>query len=422
MVRARSRARERSARGVVRRVVAATALSLATLLCVGTASALAGPGILLGPDSSSGQFPLTGAQIAAAADSGPNTYTVRGRQGGPSSKITLRGLSIAGLLRGVGFTPSQVNFIQIVGENGGIITLSKSDINSPPFPEGPALIQDRGGTTTFIRPVRGPGDTSDLVRSVPGQPLEMTVNGGSLLSVKVTASARTAKVGQTITFTAELQEPPPGASYSYVWNFDDGRTATGQTVTHRYDAAGNYGPSVEVTGSGGTNARCSGTCGGPGATNITITGSKRSRDQSQGTPLGGGTAGGGTGTGGTGGGTGTGNGSGLTGGAGGGTQASRQRRPPAERAQRPEPRQRFSSDPASGKGKTIIEGVLLQGTGRVLDSGLPQSRAGGTPKPAQGTPGTAGEGSRIAGGMLLALGVVSMGALRERRRVRLNLA
>jgi len=112
----------------------------------------------------------------------------------------------------------------------------------------------------------------------------------------------------------------------------------------------------------------------------------------------------------------------LTGGARGATQPSRQRRPPAERAQRPEPRQRFSSDPASGKGKTIIEGVLLQGTGRVLDSGLPQSRAGGTPKPAQGTPGTADEGSRIAGGMLLALGVVSMGALRERRRVRLRLA
>lgn len=421
MVRARSRARERSARGVARRVVAATALSLAALLCVGTPSALAGPGILLGQGGSGPQFPLTGAELAAAADTGLTTYTVRERQGEPSSKIELRGLSIAGLLRGVGFTPSQVNFIQIVGD-GGTITLSKSDINSPPFPEGPALIQDKGATTTFIRPVRGPGDTSDLVRSVPGQPLEMTVNGGSLLSVKVTASARTAKVGQTITFTAELQEPPPGASFSYVWNFDDGRTATGQTVTHRYDAAGDYGPSVEVTGSGGTNARCSGTCGGPGATDITITGSKRSRDQPQGTPLGGGTAGGGTGTGGTGGGTGTGNGSGLTGGAGGARQASPQRRPPAERAQRPEPRQRFSSDPASGKGKTIIEGVLLQGTGRVLDSGLPQSRAGGTPKPAQGTPGTAGEGSRIAGGMLLALGVVSMGALRERRRVRLRFA
>ena len=268
--------------------------------------------------------------------------------------------------------------------------------------------------------MRGSGDTSDFVRST-GQPLEMTVNGGSLLSVDVSASPRTGKVGQTFTFTATLQAPPPGASFQYVWTFDDGQTATGQTVTHRYTASGDYQPRVEVTGSGGNNARCSGTCGGPGKVDITVTGRERSPDETQGTPLGGGSAGGGTGTGGTGTGTGTGDGSSLTGGAGG-SKASSQRRAPAARAERPEPREPFSSDPASGAGKTIIEGVLLQGTGRLLDGGLPQSKGGGTPKPAQGTPGTAGEGSQIAGGMLLALGVVWMGALRERRRVRLRLA
>ena len=420
MVRARSRARERSARVVARRLLAAAALSIAASLCIQPASALAGPGILLGQGGSSPQFPLTGAQLAAAADSGPTTYTVRERQDGPSSKITLRGLSIAGLLRGLTFEPSQVNFVQIVGEDGGVITLSKSDINSPPFPEGPAVIADSGSTTTFFRPVRGPGDTSDRVRSVPGQPLEMTVNGGGLLSVKVTANPRTAKVGQTVTLTADLQAPPPGASFTYVWSFDDGQTATGQTVTHRYEAAGDYQPRVEVTGSGGTNARCSANCGGPGKTDVKITGSERKRDQQQGTALGGGSSGGGTGSGGSGGGSGSGSGSGS--GLTGGSRSEPQRRPTAQRQQRPEPRQSFSSDPASGKGKTIIEGVLLQGTGRVLASGLPQSRSGGTPKPAKGVAGTANEGSEIAGGLLLALGVVWLGALRERRRVTLRLA
>jgi hypothetical protein len=421
MVSARSRARDRSARPLARRLLATIALSLAASLGVGTASALAGPGILLGQGGSSPQFPLTGGQIAAAADTGPNTYTVRKTQGGPSTKITLHGLSIAGLLRGVGFEPADVNFVQVVGEDGGVITLSKADINSPPFAEGPALIADNGSTTTFFRPVRGAGDTSDLVRSVSGQPLEITVNGGSLLSVKVSPDPRTGKVGQTFTFTATVQAPPPGASFQYVWNFDDGQTATGQTVTHRFTAPGDYQARVEVTGTGGTNARCSGSCGGPGHADVTVTGRQRSPDQTQGTPLGGGTAGGGTGTGGTGGGTGTGNGSGLTGGAGGSNSTSR-RRAPTPRAERPEPREPFSSDPASGEGKTIIEGVLLQGSGRVLAGGLPQSKGGGTPKPAQGTPGTAGNASRVVGGVLLALAVVSMGALQERRRVRLRLA
>jgi len=219
-----------------------------------------------------------------------------------------------------------------------------------------------------------------------------------------------------------VREPPPGASFSYVWSFDDGQSATGQTVTHRYTSAGDYQPRVEVTGSGGNNARCSSSCGGPGRVDVTVTGRERSPDETQGTALGGGTAGGGSGTGGTGTGTGTGSGSGLTGGAAGGSPASRQRRPTAQRAQRPEPRSSFSSDPASGAGKTIIEGLLLQGTGRQLAGSLPQGSSGGTPKPAQGTPGTAGEASQIASGFLLALAIISMGALQERRRVRLRLA
>jgi hypothetical protein len=73
-------------------------------------------------------------------------------------------------------------------------------------------------------------------------------------------------------------------------------------------------------------------------------------------------------------------------------------------------------------GKTVVEGVLLAGSGAPLEGGLPQGKPAGSPKPAKGVPGTASNPSQIAMSLALALAIISMGALRERRRVRLRVA
>ena len=102
--------------------------------------------------------------------------------------MSVSGLSIRGLLNLAGYNPGAVRFVQVVGGNGVVITLTGPEINSPPFPDGPALVTDEAAGTRFIKPSTTSGGTSQSVLSVPGTPLEMTVEGSSLLSLRATAS------------------------------------------------------------------------------------------------------------------------------------------------------------------------------------------------------------------------------------------
>ena len=386
------------------------------LLGGGAASALAGPGAILKQQGADPQ-PVPGSAIAANANTG-GTYTHREAPGERGRPITLRGLSISGLLSLGGFNPRAVSNISVVGGDGPLITLTGPEINNPPFPQGPALVSDSGGTTTFFKPARNGAGQSFLVRSVPGTPLEIQVDGGSLLSVEVTATPTTAKVGQPVTLRARVRFAPPGASLTFTWNFDDGSPSeSGQTVTHAFKYSSDFEPLVQVEGSGGS--QCSPSCGGPGKVRVQITGETREPDQTPGTPNGGGT--GGTGSGGSG--TGAGSGDGTSGAAGSGSQSgSAARKPPALRPERPEADERFSSDPTSGAGKTIVQGILLAGSGSTIEGGLPGGASAGSPKPATGVTGTAEDPSTILISVALALAFVLLGALRERRNVRLRVA
>lgn len=402
-----------------RRAVAALALGLAALLAGGAASAQAGPGITLKQGVNNPTQLISGGQISGSANAG-GTYTLRERPSDPGTKVSVSGLSVSALLSLAGYNPGAVRFVQVVGGDGTVITVTGPEINSPPFPEGPAIVADDGATTRFIKPSRTSGGTSQFVSSVRGRPLEMTVEGGSLLSVRASASPTTVEVGQTVTFRASIRFPPAGASYTYTWDFNDGESAVGATVTHRYKVSGNLIPRVTVRGSGGSDAKCASVCEGTATVDVTVTGSEREGDL--GTPGGsGGTPGlGGTGTGGTGSGSGSG-GSGTDNSASGGYRPARPEARP-QRAERPEPDSQFSSDPASGEGKVIVQGVLLAGAGRAITEALSEGAPAGSPKPQEGTSGIATEPSQIGAAVAAALAFMTMGALRERRRVRLRVA
>jgi hypothetical protein len=411
-----------------RRAVATLVLGVAVSLAFGVTTAFAGPGVAITLGSTSGQVVIGGAQIAAAADTGPTAYTIRDRPGGPATTKTLRGLTIGGLLRLVNIDPATIDYISVVRADGSLLVLRSADITSPPFPEGPALVTNEGGLTRFLRPVRSADGTSDDVESAPGTPLEMNISGGTLLPVKASASPTRVKVGQSVTFTAKVPYPPPGANLVYIWDFGDGTRGLGARVTHQYQTSGDLQAQIKVQGSGGSTAQCASVCGGVAAVGVTVTGRARGSSTPQGVPNSGGSSTnvGGTGTGGSGtGGSGTGSASANGGSSTQGSQPARPAKPAKPqpvRIQRPVARDRFSTNPTSEAGKTIVQGVLLAGSGAVLPGGLPQGKAAGSPKPETGTPGTANGSSAAGAGFVLALGLVWAGALRERRRVRLRLA
>lgn len=399
------RKRTRPPAGWIRRAAAAALLSVVALLGAGAVPALAGPGVVLKQRNSDPQT-VPGGQIAANADSA-GTYTVREGLDDEPQKISLRGLSMRGLLSLAGFNPGAVTYVSVVGGDGPLITLTGPEINS-----GQGLISDSGGVTRFVKPARS-GGTAQLVSSVPGTPLEIQVDGGGLLAVEATATPTSAKVGETIRFTARVKFAT--ANYTYTWSFDDGGGgSSGATTSHKFTYGGDFQPQVTVRGVGGPD--CTPSCGGVGKVRVRIIGQQRRPEDPQGVP--GASGPGGVGTGGTG--TGAGSGSGSGGSAGG--EATGSRKAPPLRAERPEAQSKFSSDPQSGIGKTIVSGILLAGQGSAISGGLPGGSPSGSAKPREGVQGVVEEPSGVLFSVVLALGAIMLGALRERRRVRLRVA
>lgn len=388
MLRARSRVREQSLRRIAHRLGAAAALSLVVLLGLGASSALAGPGVVLREGSTGPPVRVTGGEIGG-------------------------GLSIRALLRAAGFNSADVNRVEVVSDDGAVLTLRGSELDS-------SRVTDDGANTRFIRPAR----SSDNFASAPGTPLEMTLEGGSLLAVEASANPETVKAGQTVSFQARVPDAPPGAQLDYRWTFGDGQSGSGRQVKHRYLTSGNFAAQIKVDAVGGSTAQCSSSCGGVKNLEVEVTGRERRPDQPQGLPQGSGSSsslgGSATGTGGTGTGTGSGDGSGAAGGSSGGSSKATQ--PSPRRAERPVPRARVSEDPGLGAGTTVVEGILLADRGRSLRGGLPQAESGGSPKAAKGTPGTVSDPSGVGVGVAFALAIVWLGALQERRHVRLRVA
>ena len=370
------------------RLTAAATLGVMAVLLLGAGTAgAAGPGVVFKREAFGDTRSVSGAQIGG-------------------------GMSIRALMTTARIDVSQVESVTVAGDDGNAIPLSGADFDS-------AFVSDNGTVTRFYRP----GAPEDEVLS-EGGPLEMTVNGSAFLSIVVTASPTNARVGQQVTLRARVKVKPPGASLVYNWSVGEATSSvtTGVDlveITHSYESAGDKLVTVQIEGSGGTTPQCSPSCGGQGSTHVLVVGSVRLPDETRGLPGGTGT-GTGSGTGGDGTGTGTGSGSGFRGGSSSGGRPAP--KAPPQRVQRPESGEPFSADPQSGAGKAIVRGVLLNGTGKQIDGDIADNEAGGSPKAQQGSAITASSPSQIGAALTIALMMIWLGALQERRRVRLRLA
>jgi plastocyanin len=70
-------------------------------------------------------------------------------------------------------------------------------------------------------------------------------------TAEFSASPMTATPGEEVTVDASASSDPDGSLSSYEWEFGDGATGSGQSVTHTYDVAGNYTVTLTVTDDSG---------------------------------------------------------------------------------------------------------------------------------------------------------------------------
>lgn len=368
------------------------------LLLAAPAAAMAGPGITFFPKAGP-VLQLTGGQIASIANTAARTYTLPPDSEQAGKKVTLRGISIGALVARSGQSAQRV---QVVKQNGGSVGVTPANFAT-------AIIADAGGTTYYIRSSGGVViefiETSDI-------PLEVSVDGGDLV-VKAKANRKKVKEGESVTFEASVSGGRPGVAYSFDWDFGEG-PVNGKRVSYSPDVPGVLFAQVEVRDPDpGCTMRCSGTeqvqvdVGEvPEEPEAPVAGG------ANGTPGGAGSSGGdgGGGTGGSGGG----------GGSGAGT-ATGGEDPSADEAAQPDPTPEPKPPPPKPFG-TTISGVLINDTGttaRKLPGGKPAGGGEGVRAVSGGeTPGD----FPLALGGLLALGVMWVGALRERRAVRLRVA
>jgi PKD repeat protein len=82
--------------------------------------------------------------------------------------------------------------------------------------------------------------------------LVITTGGTSALLVADAGADHAGAVAGTLTFTGSATGGLP--PYDFHWDFGDGGTATGQTATHAYQAAGSFTVTLTVVDTRGTRA------------------------------------------------------------------------------------------------------------------------------------------------------------------------
>lgn len=389
-----------------------TALRLAAVLVLtglalgvaaGAAQA-AGPGVRLYAKSNTAPIDISGGLVSGSAGAA-RTYRLPASAGGGS--ITVATVSIRQLLSGAGINPDNANFVQVVRGSGDALRINRSQFSA-------SVVGDDGSTTVYFRPAGGVAQ--DYVGATSGSgPLEISVDGGPDVVVKAEAAPTTVKAGVPVTFNALVEGGRPGAQYTYEWDFGDGRTEQGVRVAHTYYSGGERRATVSVTN---IDPSCSTSCGGVAFVDVSVGPLKKQNKPpapSAGDPNGGLGAGSSTGTGDGGqGGTGTGTGSG----SGSDFESDAEGLAAAEKVAgikpAPKPKKPFG---------VTISGVLINDPGTAL-SKLPEGKkAGGGAKGERrisgGDPPKAGE---LSLGGAFAFALVMLGALRERRGVRLRVA
>lgn len=315
------------------------------------------------------------------------------------------GMTLRSLVSQLGVDPASVTFVNVTRADAGQIALTRAQLGS-------ARIVDDGVSTRFVH-----GSVRITATRDTG-PLQISVNGGDM-TVIASVSASSIQADESVDFSARVRFAPPGAQLTFEWDFNDGTPPKrGRFVTHTYKFGGDYAARVTVTGTSGSTGRCATTC--IGTDDVTVSVGEPPPPPPPPPPGVGGGAADGTGTG-AGAATGSGEG-GTGGGTGSGSDPAGTTQTPAAPEPAPKAKPKPKPKPRPKPFGVTISGVLIDDPGIVVEK-LPTGSVAGAPSGRRETRADDTDPTvELPLAAIAALVVFSMGALRERRGVRLRVA
>lgn len=116
---------------------------------------------------------------------------------------------------------------------------ASADLDERPHPAR-ADVPVVSSSEAFPAPPEDTDDSDDGTEPPPD-------DGGTAPTAAFTIDDSTVSPGDTVTFDASQSTDSDGTIQSYQWDFGDGNTATGQSVTHSYSADGTYTVTLTVS-------------------------------------------------------------------------------------------------------------------------------------------------------------------------------
>jgi PKD domain len=158
--------------------------------------------------------------------------------------VTVSGISIDRLLDAASVDPYRFAGATVAAGSRTIV-LAREQLTDPAaFPEGRPVFGLDGERASFLRPRGHDGSAAELVSAAE---LTVSLARTSRLRVSANASRSRIEVGDRIAFAATVAGAAAGESVRVRWTFDDGRSASGARVTHRFRRPGTYQVVVGAT-------------------------------------------------------------------------------------------------------------------------------------------------------------------------------
>ncbi len=184
--------------------------------------------------------------LAGSEDIAGQPYVLRSTSGETTQVVS--GFSLGKIVEAAGADPIGFSYLEVQRPAGGAVMLSRHQALDPgAFLDGFPVVYATATGTGFLRPSAGPEDLNSTDAFEAPQGITLVLRKGSPLRVRAKASPLRTRPGKTVTFTALVEKSGSGEQLTYSWYFDDGHSGSGSTTSHSFAKRGSYDVVVGLT-------------------------------------------------------------------------------------------------------------------------------------------------------------------------------